>query len=58
MQKFLEQFNVNGNFLPYYSYFRTKALEEGESVTTTRERLCRLNEEDMVWSVEISLSIF
>jgi hypothetical protein len=27
-------------------------------VTTTAERLCRLNHNDMVWSIEMSLSIF
>jgi hypothetical protein len=42
----------------YYTYFLFKALEEGDSVTTTAERLCCLNEDDMVWSIEISLSIF
>jgi hypothetical protein len=36
-----------------YSYFLIKALEEGESVTTTTERLCRLNRNDMVWSIEM-----
>lgn len=34
-------------FVPDYSYFLIMALEEGESVTTTAERLCRLNQHDM-----------
>jgi hypothetical protein len=58
IQKCLEQLSTNGYFLPDYSYFLIKALEEGQSVTTTAERLCRLNHNDMVWSIEMSLSIF
>jgi hypothetical protein len=58
VQKCLEQLSPNGYFLPSYSYFLINALEEGESVTTTAKRLCRLNQNDMIWSIEISLSIF
>jgi hypothetical protein len=39
IQKCLEQLSANGYFLPYCSYFLIKALKEGESVTTTAERL-------------------
>jgi hypothetical protein len=53
VQKCLVQFSANGYFLPYYSYFLIKALEEGENVTTTAMRLCRLNHNDMVWSIEM-----
>ena len=52
VQKCLEKLSANGYFVPDYSYFLIKALEEGESVTTTAERLCRLNQRDMVWSTE------
>jgi hypothetical protein len=58
VQKCLEQLSTNGYFVPDYSYFLIKALEEGESVTTTAERLCRLNRNDMVWSIEMQLSTF
>jgi hypothetical protein len=58
VQKCLEKLNANGVFMLDYSYFLIKALEKGESVITTSERLCRLNEDDMVWSIEISLRIF
>jgi hypothetical protein len=58
MQKCLEQLSANGYFQPDYSYFLIKALEEGASVITTVEGLSRLNEDDMVWSIEISLIIF
>jgi hypothetical protein len=58
IQKCLEQLSANGYFVPDYSYFLIKALEEGESVTTTAERLCRLNRNDMVWSIEMQLSTF
>jgi hypothetical protein len=58
IQKCLEQLSANGYFVPDYSYFLIKALEEGESVTTTAERLCRLNRNDMVWSIEMRLSTF
>jgi hypothetical protein len=58
IQKCFEQFSANGYFVPDYSYFLIKALEEGESVTTTAERLCRLNRNDMVWSIEMQLSPF
>jgi hypothetical protein len=51
VQKCLEQLSANG--MIDYSYFLIKALEEGESVTTTTERLCRLNRNDMVWSIEM-----
>jgi hypothetical protein len=58
MQKCLEQLSTNVYFLVDYSYFLIRALEEGESVTMTTERLCRLNQYGMVWSIEISLSSF
>jgi hypothetical protein len=58
VQKCLEQLSANGYFVPDYSYFLIKTLEEGESVTTTAERLCRLNRNDMVWSIEMQLSTF
>jgi hypothetical protein len=53
VQKCLEQLSANVYFLPDYSYLLIKALEEGESVTTTAERLCRLSHNDMVWSIEM-----
>jgi hypothetical protein len=53
VQKCLEQLSANEYFLQDYSYFLIKALEEGESVTTTAERLCRLNHNDMIWSIEM-----
>ena len=57
VQACLEQLNANGYFVPDYSYFLIKALEEGESVITTAKRLCRLNEHDMVWRIGISFCI-
>jgi hypothetical protein len=53
VKKCLEQLSANGYFLPDYSYFLIKALEKGESLTTTAERLCLLNRNDMVWSIEL-----
>jgi hypothetical protein len=53
IQKCLEQFGANGYFILDYSYFLIKALEEGESVTMIAERLCRLNRNDMVQSIEM-----
>ena len=40
VQKCLEALSANGYFVPDYSYFLIKALEEGESVTTVADRLC------------------
>jgi hypothetical protein len=57
-QKCLQQLSADGYFLPDYSYFLIKALEEGDSVTTTTKRLCHLNEDNMVWNIEMSVSIF
>jgi hypothetical protein len=51
VQACLQQLSGHGYFVPDYSYFLIKALDEGESVTKTAERLCRLNEHDMVWSI-------
>ena len=51
VQACLQQLNANGYFVPDYSYFLIKSLEEGESVTRTAERLCQLNEHDIVWSI-------
>jgi hypothetical protein len=51
MKNCLEQISANGYFAPNYSYFLIKAVKEGESVTTTAERLCRVNQHDMVWSI-------
>jgi hypothetical protein len=53
VQKCLEQLSANVYFLPDYSYFLIKALKEGESVTMIAERLCLLNRNDMVWSIEM-----
>ena len=59
VQKCLAALSANWYFVPDYSYFLIKALEAGESVTTAAERLCRLNQIDMVCirsGIEISLS--
>jgi len=45
----LQQLQDHGYFVPNFSYFRIKQLEAGESnVIQTAERLCQLNEENMV----------
>jgi hypothetical protein len=56
VQKCLEQLSAYGYFMPNYSYFLIKTLEEGESVTMQRQQR-DFESRDMVWSIEISLSI-
>ena len=55
MEACIEQLKDHGYFVPDLSYFRIKQLEEGEgNVIVTTERLCRLNQHDMVCNILLS----
>jgi len=46
----LEKLKEHGYFVPDYSYFKIKALQEGSSsVIMTAEKLCLSNRHDIVW---------
>lgn len=52
----LQQLQEHGYIVPDLSYFRIKALEEGsQDVAVTTERLCELNEDNMVRNMPILL---